>query len=176
MINEKKKKKDDYRFPELTKNWSPDQVINSPKAKFLKWNPKSVPDTKIRNMCNTGVIEVKFKRRIWPIKNPRQGQKSPIRRMLATAAFSWVSSNKDITQWVPPKGIRPRTTAWYKERKLIIIWDMILRKFRMISLDDYQVLSFYSLKTKKHQKKFKSEYEKMINHYGYDKLEKWFNK
>jgi hypothetical protein len=173
---DKKSKKDN--FPRLTKKWKPSDefkdVPNIFKSKFLNLKGK-VGSRGIRDMCDLGVVEVEFKRRIWPIKNPDSGQKTKTRRMLASSAFTYINKNKKIYKFVPPSGKFSRSLAWYKKKKLIIVWDMVRKKFRHISLDDYNVISFWPLVSRRQKKTFEEKYQLMWDVKTKSKLLKYFN-
>ena len=166
-LNEKKKK-ENYKFPSLDKNWKPEDVLKkTPKIKFLKWNSKKIPQKKVSNYCKLGVIEIIFKERT---------KKNFNRRMLATSTWGFLSDNTLLFGWKSPKGIAPRSKQWYTKRKLVIVQDLIMKSWRMISCDDFKVINWYPLTTIENQETFIKEYQKMIEKYGYRKLQKWQKK
>ena len=168
-LEEAKKKKDDegfasFKSKENTEN--PLLIKNKTKLQFK--------DSDIRKIVLKDVIEVTFKRRIWPIKFKSPWQKKPTRRMLCSANWKYLKSDKQFN-WAPPKGIRPRSKAWYKKRNLVIVWDLILRNWRMISLDDYTLVNVYQTHTKDQQTNF-SRYYKNLMKKGRNKLKEFYNK
>jgi hypothetical protein len=166
-LKEAKKKEDD--FPSFKSKSSPENPLlirNKNKIQFK--------DSQIKKIVLQDVIEVTFKRRIWPIKIQAPWQKKEHRRMLCTSNWKYLKSDKQF-KWVAPRGIRPRSKAWYKKRNLIIVWDLILRNWRMISLDDYTLVNVYQTHTKEQQTNF-SRYYKNLMKKGRNKLKEFYNK
>ena len=176
-MSKKKKKKEEFSFPKLDKNFKPTDTLKVPSiwpSKFLKLKGK-VPDKAIRDMCSLGVIEVEFKRRIYPIRSPKAYQKTKTRRMLCSACWPILDKNKKVFGFKRPIGRINRSPSWYKKRGLVIVFDIILKKYRMISLDKYKVTSFWSLKGKKQLETFIDNYTKMFDKKSIKTLYKYFN-
>ena len=140
----------------------------------LKHRKLAYNNKQIRKIVKKHVIEVKFKRRIWPIHIPKPWQKNNLRRMLCTSNFKFVSKNA-VFKFKKPLGIRPRSDSWYKKRNLIIVWDMILLDWRMISLDDYDIINVYEINNKKDEDTFIKNYKNLLKK-GRNKLKILFNK
>ena len=71
------------------------------------------------------------------------GHKKNARRMLATANLGIVKQAKTIFDWKPPNGNGPkRGFIWCKEHNLMLVWDLMLLKWRMINLNDYIIYSY----------------------------------
>jgi hypothetical protein len=161
--------KKDEDFPSFKSDAPSDNPL------FIRKKAKlSYKDKDIRKLVAKNVIEVTFKRRLWPIVSPASWQKKNTRRMLCTANWKFVQKNKKF-KFRPPKGIRPRTKGWYKKRKLVIVWDLILLDWRMISLDDYDVVNVFEADTKKNQETFLKNYTNLLKK-GRNKLKQIFNK
>ena len=168
-ILEAKKKKSDDDFPDFKSDGPSNNPLIMRKRTKLKFK-----DSEIRKIIQNDVIEVVFKRRIHPVLNPKPWQVKPFRRMLATSNFKFVNSASEFN-FKAPKGIRKRTKAWYKKRKLIIVWDLVLRTWRMISLDDYDIVNVYKTGSKEGQDKFRKYYKSLMKR-GRNKLKLLFNK
>lgn len=110
------------------------------------------------------IVEVVFKRRtVIPInKRGTPGYRSTQRRMFCTANWSFITSSmvRKLFKWTPPKTRRPH--GWYRERRLVIVWDLMKLKFRMISLDDYEIVGWKSIKSLDKQAFFTSFYRQYI--------------
>jgi hypothetical protein len=166
-LDEAKSKDDD--FPSFKSDEPSDNPLFIRKKTKLQFK-----DSDIRKIVDKDVIEVTFKRRLWPLVKPFPWQKKESRRMLCTANWKFVQKTKEF-KFKPPKGIRPRTKAWYKKRKLIIIWDLIHLDWRMISLDDYNIVNVFETDTKKKQEDFLKNYTNLLKK-GRNKLKNIFNK
>lgn len=147
------------------------------RALFLRDRKKrKIKTTDITELLKNNVVEVVFKRRIWPIKFPMPGQQTEYRRMMATANWDWLNKNKKIFKFVPPKGIRPRPKNWYKKKGLVIVHDIIRADWRMISIDDYDIIKAVSIKNEEQQMKFVKQYRALVKQFGEKKLISFFNK
>lgn len=143
------------------------------KAFFIqKPGEQTYDNTKIRSFLRDNVLEVVFKRRIWPVKKATY-QKSQFRRMLCTANWQFIKDNSALFQWKPPKFGRPK--EWYIKRNLAIIWDLIVKHWRMVSLDEYDIINMYPIKTKEQQEKYIAYYKNLLKREGRIKLMDKFN-
>jgi len=170
--NKQRKKEllaEEDEFPSFKSDAPSDNPLFIRKKSKLKYK-----SSQIRKLTDFDVIEVTFKRRGWPIAKPFPWQKKETRRMLATANWKFIQNTKEF-KFKPPRGIRPRSKAWYKKRKLVIVWDLILLNWRIISLDDYDVVNVFKTKTKKEQKEFLRNYTNLLKK-GRNKLKLIFNK
>lgn len=70
----------------------------------------------------------------WHINKRPTGHKNFYRRMLLTRNFRYISSplTRKLYDWKKPK--KRRGKAWYRTRKLIIVWDIIQNDWRMIDI------------------------------------------
>ena len=150
-----------------------DEVIRK-KAFFIQTKniKKDYGNAKIREILKSNIVEVFFKRRIWPVKKATY-QKSPYRRMLCTSNFDFIKSNSALFQWQTPKS--KREPGWYTSRGLCIVWDLVVKKFRMVSLDDYDIINVYPIKTKTDQARYVEYYKNLLKREGRMKLMNSFN-
>jgi hypothetical protein len=65
-----------------------------------------------------------------------------------------------IYKWKKPKSKRGK--SWYRQRNLIIVWDIIQQGFRMISLDEYIILGYTPVSNFKDKAKFTQFYRKRL--------------
>jgi hypothetical protein len=150
-----------------------DEVIRK-KAFFIQTRniKKDYGNARIREILATSIIEVFFKRRIWPVKKPTY-QKSPFRRMMCTSNFDFIKNNSALFQWQTPRSRREKD--WYTSRGLCIVWDLIVKKFRMVSLDDYDIINVYKVKAKTDQARFIDYYKNLLKREGRMKIMGFFN-
>ena len=153
----------------------PDDLIVDNPLFIRKEQPLNINQSQIRSLSKNAVIEVKFKRRIWPIKFQLPWQKTEQRRMLCTANWSFVN-NEPLFKFVPPKGLRSRSESWYISRKLIIVWDVLHNNWRHISLDDYDVINYYFVRTNKEQEQFVKYFKNALKRWGRSKMKLWMNR
>ena len=111
------------------------------------------------------MVELVFRRRIKPdkkIKNRNIGHMKVTRRMLCTAKWSIISSPKfrRIFNWKKPKSRRGK--AWYRKRKLVIVWDLMKNAFRMVSTDKYIIQGIFPITTEQEAMKFIAFYRRNI--------------
>lgn len=86
------------------------------------------------------VVELVVLRRVEP-PDRGIGHRYDYRRMLATSNFGIVKQARVLFRWEPPKGTGVRKTIqWQQERNLILVWDMMLRHWRMVNLDWWIVI------------------------------------
>ena len=144
-------------------------------SRNLKSNKKASQDN-IAKLLSNNVVEITFKRRRWPIKSAGVGQGSPWRRMLATSNWDFLLAHKSTFKFSTPTGSKPRSKKWYKERNLVIVQDLVRQDWRMISLDDYEVVKVVSVNTKDQQEEYIKYYKNLFKKYGKKKLIGFFNK
>ena len=105
--------------------------------------PKPSGFKNLGDFLRANVVEFKFRRRSPLLKNPALGHKSKTRRILCTA--NWRLINSPITRltfkWKAPKAKRRRLYSWYKKRNLMIVWDIMFQDFRILSLDDWEIIA-----------------------------------
>jgi hypothetical protein len=144
------------------------------KAFFIQrpTDKKDLGNAKIRELLANNVLEVFFKRRIWPVKKPTY-QKSPYRRMMCTANIDFIKNNSSLFSWKTPKS--KRDPGWYTERGLCIVWDLVVKNWRMVSLDDYDIINKYPIKYKTDQGRFVDYYKNLMQREGRIKLMSKFN-
>ena len=159
---------------EVTASDRIDEVIRK-KAFFIQTKniKKDYGNARIREILAKNVVEVFFKRRVWPVKKPTY-QKSPFRRMMCTANFDFIKNNSALFQWQTPKGPK-KEPGWYTSRGLCIVWDLIVKKFRMVSLDDYDIINVYPIRTKPDQQRFIEYYRNLLKREGRMKIMGFFN-
>ena len=103
------------------------------------------------------IVEVKFDRRI--TNHPKEiGWLKHTRRMLCTANWRFVSAPrlKNFMSWRKPRTNRGK--QWYRDRKLLICWDICKLRFRMISLDNYSIVGYTPIQTLEQQNAFMLKY------------------
>ncbi len=88
------------------------------------------------------VVEVKFKRRIYPTKTKGTGHRRNTRRMLCSSNWRFIASPivKSVFHWRRPQG-PAKGYQWYKKRKLIITWDILNQDWRIVSLDSWEIIA-----------------------------------
>lgn len=111
------------------------------------------------------MVELVFRRRIKPakkIKDRKVGHMKMTRRMLCTAKWSIISAPKfrKIFNWKKPKTRRGK--AWYRKRKLVIVWDLMKNAFRMVSTDKYIIQGIFPITTEEEAMKFLTFYRRNI--------------
>lgn len=141
-------------------------------AFFLRNPPKEVNNKDIRKILDDNIVEVFFKRRVWPVKKATY-QKSPYRRMLCTSNWEFIKANSSLFNFKPPKS--KREPDYYTSRNLAVVWDLIVKGWRIVSLDDYDIINIYSIKTADDKKKYVEYYKNMLKREGRIKLHSKFN-
>lgn len=104
--------------------------------------------TKINGYMNVldffrnNVVEVKFKRRIYPTNKKGTGHRRDTRRMLCSSNWRFIASPivKSVFQWKRPQN-PAKGYQWYKKRNLIITWDILNQDWRMINLDSWEIVA-----------------------------------
>lgn len=103
-------------------------------------NPKGY--TGILKFFRSHVVEVKFKRRIYPTKKVGVGHRRSTRRMLCSSNWRFIASPivKNVFDWKKPVNT-PRGYQWYKQRNLVITWDILNQDWRMVNLDQWEIVA-----------------------------------
>lgn len=120
------------------------QLIN---PKFVGGNP--IGYMNILKFFRTHVVEVKFKRRLYPSrKGLGTGHRRNTRRMLCSSNWRFIASPivKNVFQWKRPIG-PAKGYQWYKKRNLIITWDILNQDWRIVNLDDWNVVAAMPVET-----------------------------
>lgn len=114
------------------------------------------PRLSLERFFALNVVEIKFRRRIKP--------PFPDRRMLCTSNWRFVNSPlvRNLFKYRRPKG-PPRGVSWYRAKKLLIVWDLMKLRFRMVSLDRYEIIGFVPAKTLLEQAQFAAFYKRNIS-------------
>lgn len=114
------------------------------------------PRLSLERFFAMNVVEIKFKRRVKPPFSDR--------RMLCTSNWRFVNSPivKRIFRYTRPKG-PARGAAWYRSKRLMIVWDLMKLQFRMVSLDRYEIVGFVPAKTLLEQAQFAAFYRRNIS-------------
>ena len=105
----------------------------------------NIPRMDIEMLFATNVVELYFRRRTDITNNDSPGHNSDTRRMLCTSNFRYISNPKvrQLFKWKRPGSKRGK--AFYRGKRLLIVWDFMKNNFRMISLDKYKIVSFLPL-------------------------------
>ena len=84
------------------------------------------------------------------------------RHMLATSNWRMISSPtvRKYFRWKKPRC--RRGPAWYRQRKLLIVWDVMMNAFRSISLDAYVICGYTSVGKLMEKKEFVVWYRKNL--------------
>lgn len=144
------------------------------KAFFIQKPGKEIKfdNSKIRTTLKENIVEVFFKRRVWPVKKATY-QRSPYRRMLCTANFDFIKANSNLFQWKTPKS--KREPGYYTKRNLAIVWDLIVKAWRIVSLDDYDIINTYPIKSSAEKSEYVKYYNNLLKREGRLKLTSKFN-
>ena len=96
----------------------------------------------ILDLFRNNVVELKFLRRLPIPPDKPVGHAKKTRRMLATNNWNFIKAPivRNMLEWKPPKR-PPRGSQWYKQRNLVIVWDMLLKDWRMINLKDWKIIA-----------------------------------
>jgi hypothetical protein len=127
----------------------------------------NIPRLELEMFFAQNIVELKFKRRIlppWFKKDRQSGHLSYQRRMLCTSNWRYISSVRvrRLYHWKKPKTKRGK--AWYRKRRLLIVWDFMKNDWRMVSLDKYKIVGFTSIKNLEKQEEWTSFYRQHIKH------------
>ena len=136
---------------------------------ILKTNPvqkkTNIPRMELETFFATNICELRFRRRILPAKNKKKraaGHASYQRRMLCTSNWRYISSPivRNLYSWKRPS--KRRGPAWYRSRSLLIVWDILMNDWRMVSLDKYEILGYVSVQQLEEQMKFTEFYRQHL--------------
>jgi hypothetical protein len=109
---------------------------------------KSVRDyTTILRIFRENFVEVRFVRRTTsdvgshrrPARSLSRQMRGQTRRMLCTSNWALLRKAKRYFGFREPRGPR-RGKSYYKFKKLLITYDLMARDFRVISLDEWEIL------------------------------------
>ena len=117
----------------------------------------NIPRMDLELFFALNIVEIKFTRRIkpdWKKKNRSAGHLSYQRRCLCTSNWRYIRSPivRHLYDWKKPK--TRKGPAWYRKRKLLIVWDILQNDWRMISLDKYTIVGYTLCKTLEQQQEF----------------------
>lgn len=115
----------------------------------------------LKNMLSDCVIEVVFMRRRLRTSFTEIGRSKPWRRMLCTADWKFLGNNKKYTGFKPPRTNKLRSKKWYEKKNLLITFDLIRRDWRMISADEYFVVSFMKMDSTEKVEEFKKFFDEL---------------
>lgn len=95
----------------------------------------------LNRFMHNHVVELRFTRRTNSKYNGQQAGQS--RKMLCTTNWKFLSSmfTRRMFNWNTPK--TRRGVSWYKQRNLIIVWDLMVDNFRIIPVGDIRFVSAY---------------------------------
>ncbi len=154
-----------------------DRITQKMRKTPLVANPRRIPGAfkpgkrsnlnrrDMEDLLATHMIELTFRRRIKPpkrIKNRTAGHMKTTRRMLCTAAWHIVANPKfrKLFNFKKPKSRRGK--AWYRKRKLYVVWDLMKNAFRMISNEKYIIQGAFPIMTEEEANKFLAFYRRNI--------------
>lgn len=121
------------------------------------------------NFMNNHVVELRFTR-----KHTKLGFKDT-RRMVCTSNWKFLSSvfTRMLFNWNTPKTRRGQ--SWYKQRNLIIVWDLMVSNFRIIPVTDIRFISAYKCTSLMEKGRFILFYRKNIRKLTPMQEKKYFN-
>jgi hypothetical protein len=127
-----------------------DQILKEFASYVRQYNAKMPSGTDYKSMVNffrNNVVEIVFDRKTTP-RTRTVGRMHNQRRMLCTANWDMikapVSARATFYNWQPPVN-KKRGLAWYEQRNIIIVWDMMLLTWRTIPAEDIRIISFFPL-------------------------------
>lgn len=129
-------------------------------------NKKSnFPRKTLEQLFAENIVEVTFRRRHtppWFIKNRSTGHMKFWRRMLCTSNWRYISSplTKELYKWKKPKSHKGK--AYYRKHNMIIVWDLMLKHWRIVSLDKYNIVGYYPVSKLIDKAKFTAFYRQHI--------------
>lgn len=143
-------------------------ILVKKQTKYRSYQPEKrngYSRTEVETLFATHIIELTFRRRILPdklIKNREIGHMHTTRRMICTSAFGLISDprHRDLFKWNKPNSKRPK--SFYRSKGLIIVWDIMKNKWRIVSLDKYLVSAIFPLQDVKSVAIFIDFYKKNI--------------
>ncbi len=142
-----------------------DSILADPRA-FRIPTPRDY--NTILQVFHNNVVELRFVRR-----TPKYN--GTTRRMLCTANWKYLSSvlTRRVFGWSNPKS--RRGTSWYKMRRLVIVWDLLINNFRIISLDDWSILGVLPLQSLEDKAQFLVFYNEYISRMGGKNIDNYHN-
>jgi hypothetical protein len=88
---------------------------------------------------------------IQPRRHTKEGFKDT-RHMMCTRNF-WLASRLAKIRGLKMKVDKPRGNTWYRQRNLIMVWDIVYNDWRMIDMKDpnqWRILDFVPFQTDEH--------------------------
>lgn len=154
-------------------------VFNKPL--FITDRRRKIAKNQLRLLLQYNVIELIFERRTWPLraqqmKRHRFGTPTPVRRILCTSDWKYLEEHSREFEYKRPRGRNGRSDRYYRQRNLAIVYDIIIKKFRMVNLNDYKIMNSYPLETDKDRDDFMLKYEEMFKRIGNNNLLRKLNK
>ena len=121
----------------------------------------NIPRRELELFFALNIVELKFTRRVKPPRKKAErttGHMSYTRRILCTSNWRYISSPivRYLYHWKKPK--KRRGKAFYRSRKLLIVWDIMKNDWRMVSLDKYKIVGYTSVKSIQDQDTFTKFY------------------
>ncbi len=131
--------------------------------------PRITDYTTLLNFFHSHIIEMRFTRR-----HDKQGY-NPNRRMVCTANWKYLSSmfTRRIFNWKTPK--TRRGVSWYKRRGLMIVWDLMIKDFRIIPVGGIKFVSAYKCTSLIEKGRFYLFYRKQVGTLTESQQKKYFN-
>ena len=123
----------------------------------------------LMSFMHNHVVELRFTRR-----HNKMGYKDT-RRMVCTTNWKFLSSvfTRRIFNWNTPKS--RRGVSWYKQRNLIIVWDLMVENFRIIPVTDIRFVSAYKCTSLIEKGRFILFYRRNIRTLTPTQEKKYFN-
>ena len=120
----------------------------------------NIPRKDLEILFATNIVEVVFTRRKkpeWFKKKRSTGHLKYQRRMLCTSNWRYIKSPlvRTLFNWQKPK--HRRGPAYYRQRGLIIVWDILQNHWRMVSTEKYRIVGYTPI-TKLRQKEEFTEF------------------
>lgn len=141
------------------------------------FTPPTIRDyNTLMSFMHNHVVELRFIRRTTSkgrsLSNQRAGQS---RRMLCTCNWKFLSSvfTRWVFNWNTPK--TRRGVSWYKQRNLIIVWDLMSENFRIIPVGNIRFVSAYKCSSLMEKGRFILFYRKNIRKLTPTQEAKYFN-
>ena len=150
-------------------------VFNKPL--FITDRRRKIVKQQLRLLLQYNIIELVFQRRIYPprVKRMRYGKPTPVRRILCTADWKYLKEFNKVFDWKRPSRGQGRSEKWYRDRNLVIVWDLIIKNYRIISLDDYRIMDSFPIETEHDKNSFIAKYQEMFKRRGKNFLERKLN-
>ena len=162
-----KNKAEDLKVPRRRKSSVGEESILDDLKIFV---PPVIRDyTTLTSFLHNHIVELRFTRR-----HPKTGFKDS-RRMVCTANWKFLSSvfTRWVFNWNTPK--TRRGVSWYKQRNLIIVWDLMVNNFRIIPVTDIRFVSAYKCNSLMEKGRFILFYRRNIRKLTPTQEHKYFN-